>query len=87
MAPDSFDAILVIHVVPFMVDADAVVARLAALSKGAPLPILHAMMGTLEGKQAWMRRMEEAGVPMFDNAEDMAEAAALLARYRSLTEA
>jgi acetyltransferase len=87
LAPVSFDAILMIHVVPFMVDADAVVTRLAALAKGAQLPILHAMMGTLEGKQAWMRRMEEAGVPMFDNAEDMAEAAALLARYRSLTEA
>jgi acyl-CoA synthetase (NDP forming) len=82
LAQDSFDAILMIHVVPFMVDADAVVARLAALSRGAPLPILHAMMGTLEGKQAWMTRMEEAGVPMFDNVEDMAEAAALLARYR-----
>jgi acetyltransferase len=83
LAPDSFDAILMIHVVPFMVDADAVVTRLAALAKGAPLPILHAMMGTLEGKQAWMARMEEAGVPMFDNVEDMAEAAAMLAGYRA----
>jgi acetyltransferase len=82
LAPDSFDAILMIHVVPFMVDADPVVARLAALAQGASLPILHAMMGTLEGKQAWMARMEEAGVPMFDNAEDMAEAAGMLARYR-----
>ncbi len=84
LAQASFDAILMIHVVPFMVDADAVIARLAALSKGAPLPILHAMMGTLEGRQAWMARMEEAGVPMFDNVEDMAEAAALLARYRAV---
>ena len=71
-----------IHVVPFVDDADPVVARLAALATGAPLPILHAMMGTLEGKQAWMAKMEEAGVPMFDNVEDMAEAAALLACYR-----
>jgi acetyltransferase len=83
MAWDRFDAICMIHVVPFMVDADAVVTRLAALAKGAPLPILHAMMGTLEGRQAWMARMEAAGVPMFDNVEDMAEAAGLLARYRS----
>jgi acetyltransferase len=83
LARDSFDAILMIHVVPFMVDADPVVARLAALAEGAPLAILHAMMGTLEGKQAWMAKMEEAGVPMFDNVEDMAEAAALLACYRS----
>jgi acyl-CoA synthetase (NDP forming) len=83
LARDSFDAILMIHVVPFMVDADPVVARLATLAKGAPLAILHAMMGTLEGKQAWMAKMEEAGVPMFDNVEDMAEAAALLACYRS----
>jgi acyl-CoA synthetase (NDP forming) len=70
--------------VPFMVDADAVVTRLAALAKGAPVPILHAMMGTLEGKPAWMARMEEAGVPMFDNVEDMADAAALLSSYRAL---
>jgi acyl-CoA synthetase (NDP forming) len=82
-AQDSFDAILMIHVVPFMVDADAVVTRLAAIAKGASLPILHAMMGTLEGKQAWMARMEEAGVPMFDNVEDMAEAAAMLASRRA----
>jgi acetyltransferase len=84
LAPDAFDAILMIHVVPFMVDAEAVVTRLAALAKGAPVPILHAMMGTLEGKQAWMDRMEEAGVPMFDNVEDMAEAAAMLAGYRAV---
>ena len=55
-----------------------------ALAAGAPLPILHSMMGTLERKQAWMATMEEAGVPMFDNVEDMAEAAGMLARYRSL---
>jgi acyl-CoA synthetase (NDP forming) len=87
MASDSFDAICMIHVVPFMVDADAVVTRLAALAQGARLPILHAMMGTLEGRQAWMARMEAAGVPMFDDVEDMAEAAALLARYRTASQA
>ena len=87
LARDSFDAILMIHVVPFMVDADAVVTRLATLAKGAPLPILHAMMGTLEGKQVWMARMEEAGVPMFDNVEDMAEAAAMLVCYRAASKA
>ncbi|MEO8627799.1 MAG: CoA-binding protein [Betaproteobacteria bacterium] len=79
----AFDAILIIHVVPFMVDGDAVVARLAQLCRGADMAILHAMMGTLEHKSAWMTAMETAGVPMFDNVEDMAEAAGLLARYRS----
>jgi acyl-CoA synthetase (NDP forming) len=33
-----------------------------------------------------MAAMEGAGVPMFDNVEDMAEAAGLLARYRALRE-
>ena len=56
--------------------------RLAQLCDGAPIPILHSMMGTLERKQAWMARMEEAGVPLFDNVEDMAAAAGMLARYR-----
>jgi acyl-CoA synthetase (NDP forming) len=79
----GFDAILIIHVVPFMVDGGVVVARLAELCGGARLPILHSMMGTLEHKAQWMAAMEAAGVPMFDNVEDMAEAAGLLARYRA----
>jgi acetyltransferase len=82
LARDTFDAILMIHVVPFMVDGGAVVERLAGLCSGAPLPIMHSMMGTLEHKAQWMARMEAASVPMFDNAEDMAQAAGILARYR-----
>jgi acyl-CoA synthetase (NDP forming) len=81
-AGGAFDAILAIHVVPFMVDANPVVARLASLARDARLPMLHAMMGTLEGKQDWMRQMEQAGVPLFDNVEDMAAAAGLLAGHR-----
>jgi len=80
----TFDAILIVHVVPFMVDGGEVVKRLAELCRGARVPILHAMMGTLEHKAQWMAAMEGVGVPMFDNVEDMAEAAGLLARYPSL---
>jgi len=80
LAKDAFDAILMIHVVPFMVDGGAVVSRLVELCLQAPLPILHSMMGTLEHKAQWMAQMEAAGVPMFDNAEDMAHAAGMLAR-------
>jgi acetyltransferase len=80
----TFDAILMIHVVPFMVDGGAIVARLAELCRGAPLPILHSMMGTLEHKAEWMAALEAAGVPMFDDVEDMAVAAGSLARYRVL---
>jgi len=81
---EAFEAILMIHVVPFMVDAGPVIERLAQLAQGARLPLLHSMMGTLEHKQAWMRRMEQAGVPLFDNVEDMAAAAGMLARYRDM---
>jgi acetyltransferase len=80
----AFDAILMIHVVPFMVEASPVIERLARHARDARLPLLHAMMGTLEHKQAWMRTMEEAGVPLFDNVEDMAAAAGMLARWRDL---
>jgi len=80
----AFDAILMIHVVPFMVDAGPVIERLARHARAARVPLLHAMMGTLEHKQAWMRTMEQAGVPLFDNAEDMAAAAGMLARWRDL---
>jgi acetyltransferase len=83
-AGDAFDAILMIHVVPFMVDANPVVERLAQLAALARRPLLHAMMGTLEGRQEWMRQMEQAGVPLFDNVEDMAAAAGLLARRREM---
>jgi len=83
-APGNFDAILMIHVVPFMVDAGAVVAALAELCKSAQLPILHSMMGTLEQKDEWFERMEHAGVPTFKDAEEMCIAAGLLMRHREL---
>lgn len=82
--PGCYDAILMIHVVPFMVDADPVIARLAAAAKQARLPVLHAMMGTLPKKAAWFEAMEQAGTPMFNDVEAMAECAALLARYPAL---
>src|SRR5207342_2126052 len=44
LAKDAFDAVLMIHVVPFMVDANTVVERLAELCRQAPLPIMHSMM-------------------------------------------
>ncbi|GAB4574760.1 MAG: acetate--CoA ligase family protein [Rhodothalassiaceae bacterium] len=79
----AFDCILMIHVVPFMVDAGPVIDRLADLARSSPIPVLHAMMGTLEHRERWFSQMEEAGVPMFDNVEDMAAAAGLLAAAAS----
>jgi acetyltransferase len=79
-----FDAILMIHVVPFMVDGNAVVDALAGLCANAKLPILHAMMGTLEEKAAWFARLQASGVPVFDDAEEMCVSAGLLARHRQL---
>lgn len=80
---EAFDAILMIHVVPFMVDAGPVIEAMAPLCREAKLPILHSMMGTLVHRADWFRTMEEAGVPMFEDAEAMAECAGLLARYRT----
>jgi acetyltransferase len=79
-----FDAILMIHVVPFMVDGGAVVEALAGLCANTKLPILHAMMGTLEHKAAWFARLQACGVPVFDDAEEMCVCAGLLARHRQL---
>jgi len=84
---DAFDAILGIHVVPFMVDAGPVIAALAARAPRAHaggLPFLHSMMGTLEAGPEWFRTMEAAGVPMFADSERMAQCAGLLARYPAL---
>ncbi len=80
----AFDAIIGIHVVPFMVEAGPVVDRIAALAPGAGLPVMHSMMGTLPNKAAWFATLEAAGVPCFDDAETMAECAGLLARYPDL---
>lgn len=80
----AFDAILGIHVVPFMVDAAPVIDRLADLAPSAPIPMMHAMMGTLPGQAEWFATMESAGVPMFNDVEAMAETAGLLARYPAI---
>lgn len=80
--------ILGIHVVPFMVDAAPVVARIAALADRAKRPagvsILHGMMGTLPQQAEWFAALEAAGIPAFDDVEQMAECAGLLARYPAL---
>jgi acetyltransferase len=81
---DHFDAILIIHVIPFMVDGGAVVEVLAGLCKGAKTPILHSMMGTLKHKTEWFARLEDARVPVFNDSEEMCIAAGLLARHREL---
>ncbi len=83
-AATAYDSVLMIHVVPFMVDATPVVARLAELAGASKLPVLHSMMGTLPSKAEWFATMESAGVPMFNDIEEMAEAAGLLARYPAL---
>jgi acyl-CoA synthetase (NDP forming) len=80
----AFDAILGIHVVPFMVDAAPIVSRLASLAGGVPVPFLHSMMGTLPDKASWFASLETAGVPAFNDVEAMAECAGLLARYPAL---
>jgi acyl-CoA synthetase (NDP forming) len=83
-AARAYDVVLMIHVVPFMVDATPVIGRLSQLAKDAPLPVMHSMMGTLPGKAEWFAAMEAAGVPTFNDIEEMAEAAGLLARYPAL---
>lgn len=78
---DAFDAVLTIHVVPFMVDPAPVVAALAELARDAKRPLMQAMMGTLPGRDELFATMEAAGVPMFNDVEAMAETAGLLAAY------
>jgi acyl-CoA synthetase (NDP forming) len=80
----AFDAMIGIHVVPFMVDAAPVIARLATLASSVGIPFMHSMMGTLPHRAEWFATMEKAGVPMFNDVESMAECAGLLARYPAL---
>lgn len=78
---DRLDAILMIHVVPFMVDAGPVVEALSAVASGSHVPLMHSMMGTLEHREAWFARLEAAGVPAFADSEEMCAAAGMLVRY------
>lgn len=80
-ARDAFDAVLMIHVVPFMVDASPIIETLSGLARTAGLPCFHSMMGTLEHQSDWFATMEAAGVPTFNDSESMAETAGILARY------
>ena len=70
-----------IHVVPFMVDAAPVVAALREAARNAPFAVMHAMMGTLPDKDDWFAALESEGIPVFNDVEEMAEAAGMLARY------
>jgi acyl-CoA synthetase (NDP forming) len=83
-ARDAYDAVLMIHVVPFMVDAGPVIETLSGLAAKADIPCFHSMMGTLEHREDWFRTMEAAGVPAFNDSESMAETAGILARYPAL---
>jgi len=84
---DHYDAILGIHVVPFMVDAAPVIAKLASLAGSVRVPFMHSMMGTLPGWSEWSATMEAAGVPMFNDVEEMCQCAGLLSRYPALKRA
>ncbi|MGE0659213.1 MAG: CoA-binding protein [Reyranellaceae bacterium] len=77
----AWDQVLMIHVVPFMVDAAPVVSALRQAAANAPFAVMHAMMGTLPGKDQWFADLEKAGIPVFNDVEEMAEAAGMLARY------
>lgn len=82
--PGRIDAVLMIHVVPFMVSAEPVVEVLAGLAKFSPIPMMHSMMGTLERKAEWFMTLAKSGVPSFNDSEEMCVAAGMLARYRTL---
>ena len=85
-ASTVYDQVLMIHVVPFMVDAAPIVAALRETTRSAPFAVMHAMMGTLPGKDEWFASLESAGIPVFNDVEEMAEAAGMLARYPILRE-
>ena len=68
------------------------VTSIAAIDPPVDLAVIvihpaRAVMGTLPGKADWFATMERAGVPMFNDVEEMAEAAGLLARYPVLRDA
>ena len=46
--------------------------------------MMHSMMGTLERKAEWFHMLAQAGVPAFNDSEEMCVAAGMLARYREL---
>ncbi|MBK8018564.1 MAG: CoA-binding protein [Betaproteobacteria bacterium] len=83
---NELDALLMIHVVPFMVEATPIVELLAERARSAGIPMMHSMLGTREHRTEWFDRMEASGLPVFSDCEEMCEAAGMLAHYRRLRE-
>lgn len=81
LGADEFDALLTIHVAPFRDDPTPVVEIIAACSASATMPILHCMLGRLDRKTDWFKTLTEAGLPVFDDPEEMVACASLLAQY------
>jgi acetyltransferase len=84
---DAFDAVLGIHVVPFMIDPVPVVEQIAGTMSASGTPMMHTLMGSLPERGQLQARLEAAGIPHFADIEEMAACAALLARYPALREA
>lgn len=84
LAGEDFDAILTIHVAPFRDDPSPVVEMIAACAASCDIPLLHCMLGRLDRKDAWFSQISEAGVPVFDDPEQMVVCAGILSRYEEI---
>jgi acyl-CoA synthetase (NDP forming) len=78
---EATDSVVPIFVPPLMIDADAVADQLIEVTSRHDKPMLPCLMGARQGAP-WIRRIKEAGLPVYAYPESIAQTLASMERWR-----
>jgi len=81
----NIDALLVLFITPVYIDSVAVAEAIVRACAGSPKPVLSCFMGK-EGHAEAIRRLREAGIPVYQFPESPARALATMVRHRAWLE-
>lgn len=84
-ADPATDAVVTIFVPPLMIDEQAVGAELVDIASRHSKPMLNCLMGERQGA-AWIRRVKDAGLPVYPYPESIALTLASMERWRKWRE-
>jgi acetyl coenzyme A synthetase (ADP forming)-like protein len=78
---EATDSVVPIFVPPLMIDADAVADQLIEVASRHDKPMLPCLMGARQGAP-WIRRIKDAGLPVYAYPESIAQTLAAMERWR-----
>jgi acetyl coenzyme A synthetase (ADP forming)-like protein len=78
---EATDSVVPIFVPPLMIDAEAVADQLIEVTSRHDKPMLPCLMGARQGAP-WIRRIKEAGLPVYAYPESIAQTLAAMERWR-----